>query len=257
MRIGSLFSGIGGLELGLERAGVGHTVWQVEIEPYCRSVLTKHWPKADRFNDVKECSYRNLAPVDLICGGFPCQDVSSAGKRAGLAGARSGLWWEYLIIVSELGPEWVVVENVASGASLWTDTVLNGLGELGYACLPIPIAAADVGAPHLRKRIFIVAHLDQATEPTRALDAEVACAPTAADTDQETQRCLSGTIGGHPTNTEPSEDHWRFPMSEMVRVVHGVSRQLDSPRRRIGALGNSVVPQCAEVIGHVILELIR
>jgi DNA (cytosine-5)-methyltransferase 1 len=99
-----------------------------------------------------------LAAVDLICGGFPCQDVSSAGKRAGLTGARSGLWYEYRRLVSELSPSWVVVENVASGAKLWVDFVRADLAELGYDSLPIPLSAQDVGAPHRRERIFIVAH---------------------------------------------------------------------------------------------------
>ena len=93
--IGSLFSGIGGLELGLELAGVGHTVWQVECDPFCRQVLAKHWPKTERFDDVRNVGKHNLKYVDVICGGFPCQDISYAGKGAGLAGKRSGLWYEY------------------------------------------------------------------------------------------------------------------------------------------------------------------
>lgn len=232
MRIGSLFAGVGGLELGLERAGVGRVRWQVEIDPFCQKVLARHWPTTQRFQDVKECSRTNLDPVDLVCGGFPCQDMSSAGKRAGLTGARSGLWFEYLRIVGELKPCWVVVENVASGAHAWVDTVLSGLGQLGYMCLPIPIAAADVGAPHLRQRVFIVAHLDARTEHVSALNAEAFSTPTAS-----------------------AEGHWTGPMPDMVRVVHGLPRRLDSPRKRIAALGNSVVPQCAEVVGWVIRHL--
>lgn len=158
MRLGSLFSGIGGLELGLEQAGLGHTVWQVEQDAYCRSVLAQHWPNAERFTDVRTVGAANLAPVDVICGGFPCQDVSSAGKRAGLAGARSGLWYEFARIVGELRPSIVIVENVASGASKWVDAVRGDLEQLGYESLPVPLSAADVGAPHERSRIFIVAY---------------------------------------------------------------------------------------------------
>lgn len=157
MRIGSLFSGIGGLELGLEWAGLGHVVWQVEKDEYCRAVLEKHWPGVERFEDVCTVGKSNLSPVDLICGGFPCQDVSGAGKGAGLAGERSGLWREYARIVSELRPEWVLVENVTSGANRWVDTVVCELEQRGYACFPIPLSAFDVGAPHLRRRVFIVA----------------------------------------------------------------------------------------------------
>lgn len=158
MRIGSLFSGIGGLELGLEWSGIGETVWQVEIDPFCRTILDRHWPGVIRHADIRTVGSRNLQPVDLICGGFPCQDVSSAGKGEGLAGERSGLWFEFARIVGELRPQWVVVENVASGAKRWVDAIITGLEQLGYEALPIPLSAAAVGAPHLRNRIFVVAY---------------------------------------------------------------------------------------------------
>ncbi len=166
MRIGSLFSGIGGLEYGLERAGIGEVIWQVENEPYCRRVLEKHWPTVDRgVSDVKVAGKANLTPVDLICGGFPCQDVSSAGKGEGLSGAKSGLWYEYKRIVEEMQPTWVVVENVASGAKRWLPHVRRDLHMLGYRTRAYALSAADVGAPHLRRRIFVVAHSER--EPIR------------------------------------------------------------------------------------------
>jgi len=233
MRIGSLFSGIGGLELGLERAGLGHTVWQVEQDAYCRAVLAKHWPNAERFDDVRTVGAAVLSAVDLICGGFPCQDVSSAGKRAGLAGVRSGLWFEFYRVVREMRPNWVVVENVASGAHAWVDEVVVGLEQLGYECLPVPLAAADVGAPHGRARVFVVAaHADAKGEPVGAEHAEVAC-------------------------TSTSGRHWSSGQPDMVRMVHGLPRGMDGSRNRIAALGNAVVPQCAEVIGHLIVRLRR
>ena len=164
LTIGSLFAGIGGLELGLEWAGLGPVRWQVERNAYCRSVLARHWPNAARTGNVKlfhpdrwgrrPCERER---VDLICGGFPCQDVSGAGKGAGLAGARSGLWREFARVVGEFEPRWVVVENVASGANRWVDAVVRDLAELGYASLPLPVSASDVGAPHRRARIFVVA----------------------------------------------------------------------------------------------------
>ena len=157
MTIGSLFSGIGGLELGLEWSGIGHTVWQVEKDAFCRRKLAWRWPDATRFEDVCNVGASTLVPVDLICGGFPCQDVSSAGKRAGLAGARSGLWYQFARVVGEMRPQWAVVENVASGASKWVDAVRGELEQLGYATLPVPLAAADCGAPHERARVFVVA----------------------------------------------------------------------------------------------------
>lgn len=158
MRIGSLFSGIGGLELGLEWAGVGHTVWQVEQDPFCRAVLAHHWPDAVRHNDVRTVGAHNLEPVDVICGGFPCQDISYAGKGAGLSGERSGLWSEFARIVGELGPQFVVVENVAALLTRGIDAVLGTLADLGYDAEWSTLRASDVGAPHRRERVFIVAH---------------------------------------------------------------------------------------------------
>jgi DNA (cytosine-5)-methyltransferase 1 len=108
LTIDSLFSGIGGLEIGLEWAGLGPVLWQVERDPFCLRKLAWRYPDAARFDDVKSVGAANLAPVDLICGGFPCQDVSSAGKRVGLAGARSGLWYEFARIVGEMRPRWVI-----------------------------------------------------------------------------------------------------------------------------------------------------
>ncbi len=279
MKIGSLFSGIGGLELGLEMAGIGETVWQVEQNKLCLAVLAKHWPEAKRFDDVCSVGARNLEPVDLICGGFPCQDVSSAGKRAGLAGARSGLWYEFSRILDELHPQWVVVENVTSGAKLWVDAVRRDLERLGYATLPIPLAAADVGAAHERARVFLVAHAYEVREHARALDAEVASAPEPApDADEEPSRRAARSEGlqappdadraelrhepgwlgwsDRPSSEEPSWAGGSCFEPSVGRVVYGISRGLDSPSKRIAALGNSVVPQCAQVVGWVIRELI-
>ena len=132
LTIGSLFSGIGGLELGLEWAGLGPTLWQVEQNEFCRTVLENHWPKAERFEDVREIGKSKLCTVDLVCGGFPCQDVSSAGPRTGLTGSRSGLWCEFARVVEEILPEWVVIENVKSGGGHWLDSVVRDMEQLGY-----------------------------------------------------------------------------------------------------------------------------
>lgn len=191
MRIGSLFSGIGGLELGLERSGLGQVVWQVERDPFCRRVLEKHWPHVRRYDDVCDVGAENLERVDLVCGGFPCQDVSSAGRRAGLDGSRSGLWFEFARVVDELRPRWVVVENVASGARLWVDAVRESLGLLGYASLPIPIEAADCGALHRRTRVFIVAHTHGDSQLAGTFDAKVAGA-SVADEERERERETEG-----------------------------------------------------------------
>ena len=160
MRIGSLFSGIGGLELGLERAGCGSVAWQVERDPFCRSVLAKHWPSAERFDDVCAVGSHCLAAVDIVCGGFPCQDLSYAGKGAGLAGERSGLWREYARIVRELRPRFVVVENVSALLARGLGDVLGDLAALGYDAEWHCVRASDVGAPHRRERLFVVAYRD-------------------------------------------------------------------------------------------------
>ena len=111
LTVGSLFSGIGGLELGLERTGGFKTKWQVEIDEYCLKVSERHWPNVQRFRDIKECGKHNLSTVDLICGGFPCQPHSVAGKRKGAEDDRN-LWPEMFRIIREVNPRWVICENV-------------------------------------------------------------------------------------------------------------------------------------------------
>lgn len=160
MRVGSLFSGIGGLELGLERAGM-HVEWQVENDTFCQKVLAKHWPDAARYGDVRTVGKHNLSSVDLICGGFPCQPHSIAGERKASDDGRD-LWPEFFRIICELKPEWVVAENVmgvlSSESGDFFGAVLRDLASQRYDvewfCLP----ASSFGAPHRRERIFLVAH---------------------------------------------------------------------------------------------------
>lgn len=166
MRIGSLFSGIGGLELGIERALRAanvqpETVFQVEQSAFCRFLLAHHWPHAQRFDDVCTVGAAVLPPDDLLCGGFPCQDVSAAGGGAGFGTednpTRSGLWYEFRRIIEETRPRWIVVENVASGAKRWLPRVRRDLWTRGYASVPVGISAAEVGARHRRERVFVIA----------------------------------------------------------------------------------------------------
>lgn len=188
MNVGSLFSGIGGFELGFERAGM-RVSWQVERDAFCRAVLARHFPDAARFEDVREVGAGNLAPVDLICGGFPCQDLSSAGRGAGIDGARSGLWSEFARIVRELRPRYVVVENVPALLSgkgkRWErgpiGRVLGDLAEARYDAEWACLSAREFGAPHLRKRVWIVAY--------PAWDAQ---AGAAAEPRPERQRARTG-----------------------------------------------------------------
>lgn len=235
----SLFAGIGGFDLGLERAGM-KCIAQVEIDPYCRAVLAKHWPDVPRFEDVREVGAHNLPAADLICGGFPCQDISNAGKRAGINGERSGLWSEYARIIRELQPAYVVVENVAALLVRGMGTVLGDLAACGFDAQWRMYQASDFGAPHRRQRVFIVAHADQ-------------------DTDFDFR-------AANPERGDAEDfSWWRGRLDELgagdgierCDSYAGIRRTLDGiPNwtHRLGTLGNAVVPQVAEVIGRAIVE---
>lgn len=229
MSIGSLFSGIGGLELGLERAGLGPVKWQVEIDPFRRQVLAKHWPQVQRFNDVRTVGMRELSPVRVLCGGFPCTDVSDAshGEGKGMDGPQSGLWKEFFRIADELLPPWIVVENVAGAAKRkWLPTVRGDLHLLGYQTAAFELSGFDVGAPFPGKRIFVVASADWESEPVSALYEKMAVMPAHA-----------GTMW-NGWKSEPST----------LRMADGIPRGMD----RLRALGNAVMPQMAEVIGRLL-----
>jgi len=139
------------------------TKWQVEMDDYANKVLARHWPNVRRYRDVREVGKHNLEPVDVISGGFPCQDLSVAGKRAGIeAGERSGLWWEMLRVACELRPRFLVVENVpgllSGDGGGWARVFFGSLAESGFDAEWGIVSAADAGAPHLRKRVFVVAY---------------------------------------------------------------------------------------------------
>lgn len=280
MLIGSLFAGIGGLELGLERAGLGFVAWQVELDPWCREVLAKHWPDAQRHEDVRTVGAANLSPVDVICGGFPCQDVSAAGRGKGLEGERSGLWYEMLRIVRELGPRVVIVENVSALQRRGLDVVARGLRDAGYAVEATRIRAEDVGAPHRRERLFIVAYAGSkrlqglikggtAARSTQRGDFAVAYADsdgcegiTSARIHDHGQprHDAFGRHGFPPRRGD--EEAWRTwtehggPQPGVRRGADGVVSRLDgfARRNRLKALGNAVVPQVAEAIGRRVRE---
>lgn len=180
-RIGSLFSGAGGLDLAVEAVFGGRTVWHSELDPAASKVLAHRWPNVPNLGDITAVDWDQVEPVDVLCGGFPCQDVSAAGKRAGLAeGTRSGLWAMFADAVDALRPDYVVIENVrgllsapayrnvesddatvgdGSGGPVLraAGAVLGDLADLGYDAQWATVAAASVGAPHRRERVFIVA----------------------------------------------------------------------------------------------------
>lgn len=255
LTIGSLFSGIGGLELGLERAGLGPVIWQCERDAYARAVLEKHWPGITRISDVRDVGPQSVERAELICGGFPCQDVSVAGKGRGLDGERSGLWREFARIIDECEPAVVVVENVTHGQRRWLPQVHEDLAELGYVPAAIQLAAADVGAPHRRARTFVLADPDGII--LRHVEQWRSGGPSALVRDER--------------EAEPMDARsaWRAALSSrwsaepaLGRVGDGIPRGLDGPAAEADAarvlanraLGNAVVPQVAEVIGRIVIE---
>ena len=163
LRVLDLFSGIGGFALGLERAGMETTAF-CEIKPHSRAVLAKHWPGVPCYHDITTLTGEQLVRDDLtfdvICGGFPCQDISAAGKGAGIEGARSGLWSHYARLIGEVGPRWVIIENSPMLRTRGADRVLRDLEANGYTCWPFVVGAVHAGAPHKRQRVFILAYAD-------------------------------------------------------------------------------------------------
>ena len=263
MTFGSLFAGIGGFDLGFERAGMV-CKWQVEIDDYANRVLAKHWPHVRRWPDVRTWPQPGTERVDVICGGFPCQDISCAGQGAGLDGERSGLFFEAVRVVRELRPQVVVLENVAALLTRGLDRVLGTLAEIGYDAEWHCIPAAAVGAPHLRDRVFINAYADSGgfarnTERYREQDECREQASRRGDSvrlreDVATAKCQrlekrQRQKGKRPHTTIARSDWWLVEPN-VGRVAHGISARVD----RLRGLGNAVVPQVAEWIGRRIIE---
>lgn len=161
LRVGSLFSGAGGFDIGFCAAGF-EPAWFCEIDPTARAVLERHWPSVPCYEDINTLDPAALTAVDVLIGGFPCQDVSVAGKRAGLAGNRSGLFWQMARIIEGLRPTWLVLENVpgllSSDGPNDMGTVLWALGERGYGWAYRVLDAQHWGVPQRRRRVFIVGH---------------------------------------------------------------------------------------------------
>lgn len=244
MRVLDLFSGIGGFSLGLERAGMT-TVAFCEIEPYCQAVLRKHWPKVPIYDDVKELSAERLArdgiSVDLICGGFPCQDISVAGKGAGLAGERSGLWSEFARLIGEIRPRRVVVENVAALTFRGLLRVLGDFAEIGYDAEWHLVPASLIGSPHKRDRTYIVAYPNgQGGEGLVAR----------SDFGEAGSWRWSGKEDLQLVADCPFSESDMWPQPLVRRMDDGLHSRVD----RLKALGNAVVPQVIEIIGKAIMR---
>ena len=232
LTFGSLFAGIGGFDLGFERAGMT-CKWQVEIDEFCLKVLAKHWPKVKRYGDIRETGKHNLEPVDVICGGFPCVDISRAGKKDGINGRESRLWFEYFRIISELRPRYAVVENVSDLLWRGAEIVFRDLASIGYDAEWEIIPAAAIGSPQIRERLFVVAYTDGKHGNTRLVFHE------------EYRKEILKKGDGYRTRL------WSKAPAYPVGVAHGVPARVD----RLKSLGNAVVPQVAEWIGRQIVEV--
>lgn len=287
MRVGSCFAGIGGFDLGLEAAGFT-SVWQIELEAYQRSILARHWPDVARYQDIQDVRGGSLESVDLICGGFPCQDISIAGKQDGLNGQRSRLWFEMLRILREVRPRWVLIENSPALRTRGADEVLGGLESLNYACWPLVVGAWAVGAPHRRERVWIVGHTGQPghqraehTVPAGGRESDLAsdladagigrCEGNGLERVSNPEReARRGHVNGHgyrlsrqwpagPLEPQHPDEPPRTVERPVGGRAHGLSGRLAERRRKreIEALGAAVVPQIPEAIGRAILAVER
>ena len=243
---GSLFAGIGGFDLGFERAGI-EAKWQVEIDPFCQKVLAKHWPTVKRYGDIRECGKHNLEPVDIISGGFPCQDISRTGFRIGIGGERSGLWSEMFRVVCELRPRFVCVENVAGILDGGAGRVLGDLASCGYDAEWQSLPASAFGAPHIRERIWFIAY-----PRSKSGDVEGTSLDGQDDAEQGSQSPAWRTqdiFGYKPPMVgrvleRSRKDKWDA-QSRMARSSYELPCHMD----RLRSIGNSVHSGISEWIG--------
>ena len=241
MTVGSLFAGIGGFDLGLQRAGFEIT-WQVEIDDWCRQVLKKQFPNAERFEDIRDCGENNLQPVDLICGGFPCQDISASKRGAqGISGSRSGLWWEMWRIVRDIRPKYMVAENVSMLTRRGLNIVLGSLAAIGYDAEWQNIPCYTIGGPQRRERIWIIAY-PNGIGPHAIFSKVGELMETYKDTWQEFNNQSHTRFKGYGYS-------WPSIPKDLL-LDDGLSPSLDF----IKGFGNAVVPQIPELIGRSILE---
>lgn len=245
-KVASVFSGAGLCDLGLQRAGFDHA-WFCEIEDYPRNVLAARWPGKPIYRDIREIDAKSVERIDLLAGGFPCQDVSAAGKRQGVTkGTRSGLWYEYLRIIRDLRPRFVLIENVKGLLSKGIDQVCAGLAEIGYDAEWEVLSAALFGAPHLRERVFIVAypHRDWSFQTPRVF------VENAGDMADHFQLDGDALWNGIRIDRAGAVSDWLASSGPRVhRVDDGSADALD----RLKCLGNGIIPQQSQYVGELII----
>jgi DNA (cytosine-5)-methyltransferase 1 len=250
-----LFSGIGGFSLGLERTGGFKTVGFCEIEPACRRVLAKHWPDVPCAPDIRTRIFQE-GEADVITGGFPCQDISNAGSRAELAGARSGLWREMLRAIRVVRPLYAIVENVAALRRRGLGTVLGDLAEIGadaeWHCIP----GASVGSPDIRDRLWLIAKPQHPyTDRLGPHQAEVyePGSPELRDQQDRFARPLVSSLSDALARLGSASRRGWNPEPGICRVADRTTAAVD----RVKQLGNAVKPKIPELIGRAILGALR
>ena len=239
LRVLDLFSGIlvGGFSLGLERTGGFETVAFCEIEPFPRRVLAKHWPDVPCHNDVRTLHAADVGPVDVICGGFPCQDISASGSGVGITGERSGLWAEFARLIGEIRPAYVLVENspnlLSGDNGGWASVFFGDLARLGYDCEWHVIPLAETGAPHRRERVWVIAY------PAGVRQSGQGQLLQSIHQTPDAYREASGLVDAVRQGSVPF----------VCRGHDGVPNGME----QLTAYGNSVGPAIPELIGRAIL----
>ena len=267
--MGSLFAGFGGFDKGFEDAGF-ETVWQVENDSYCQRVLAKNFPSAKRFGDITTVDARALGPTDVICAGFPCQDISYAGIGAGITGSRSGLVTHAIRIIDELEPRAVLLENVAALLRRGLREVLGMLTDIGYDAEWEIVSALDViETDHLRKRLFVLAYPNRDRCAKRNYDASYGyeaheCKQARSENLGETveieiadPKRRNFALG--PENGRAKWVHQPIPRNGNWQITHkptldGTENGIPNRLERLRGLGNAVVPQIPEMYARRIME---
>lgn len=237
LRLLSLFAGIGGFDLGAEMTGRFETVAFCEINPFSRAVLAKHWPDVPCFPDVTKLTRDQInGPIDAICAGFPCQDLSFAGKGAGIEGARSGLWSEVVRLVGEIRPAIVMLENVPAILVRGLGRVLGDLAQIGYNAFWDCIRASDLGAWHRRDRWFLVAY------------------PNDVGRKRSIEVSVSG-IRNVQGKSARGFEKWPGLSAIPTPYLCGTADGVPNRTHRLAALGNAIVPLWAFLVSKVALAI--
>lgn len=244
MRVLDLFSGIGGFSVGLERAGM-KTIAFCECEEYPRKILKKHWPNVPIYIDVRNLDGKEFrGSVDIVCGGFPCQDLSKAGKQEGFKGKRSSLYTEMLRVISECRPKYAIFENVTSlltgESGRWFAKFLYDLAEIGYDAEWHCISGSAIGTAHHRDRVWIIAYPHSANR--KGLDFQKSFFVNSEESRRrEHSRAINATLS--------ADDYTR------IRTYFDeIPEQLGAVRADLKGYGNAVIPDIPEIIGRAIMD---